>query len=111
MFEYLTLNMWNDGTEHCTCYGSYGLDNRDIEYGTRYCLTNNHVKNTWKIEKWNTHTYIGVVARGKEETLDLEQFKKWLSKNNVEDAYMDWLRKNPEQVKSHPGICGAEFIW
>ena len=110
MFEYLTLNMRNGRTEHCTCYGSYGLDSRDIECGTRYCLTNNHVKNTWKIEKWDTHTYIGVIARGKEETLSLGEFKKWLRENNVKDAYMEWLRENQEQIKLHPKILGAEFV-
>lgn len=69
MFEYLSLNMLKDGTEQCIAYGSFALDKRGIYYGTTYRLENNHVKNNYKIEKWNSNNYIGIVATGKEETL------------------------------------------
>ncbi len=51
-----------------------------------------------------------MVAKGKEETICLEEFKKWLKENNVNDAYMEWLRKNPEYVKRYPKICGKEYV-
>lgn len=110
MFEYLELNMWPDGTEHCMAYSSFDLDEREIFRGTSYRLENNCVKNNWRIEKWNTDFYVGVVASGKDETLTLSEFKQWLEKNKVPDAYMDWLRKNPDYVKQHPKMCGAEYV-
>ena len=110
MFEYLKMDMWKNGTEHCTAYGSFAIDDREIWYGTKYCLINDHVKNNWVIEKMNTNTYIGVIAKGKEETLSLGEFKKWLQENGINDAYMEWLRKNPDYVKQYPKICGAAFV-
>jgi len=110
MFEYLVLNMWKDGTEHCTAYESFKLDKREISWGASYRLVNDHIKNNWVIEKWNANTFIGIADKGKEETLCLDEFKKWLADKNIPDAYMEWLRANPDYVKRYPHIAGKEFI-
>lgn len=110
MFEWLKMNMWKDGTEHCTAHEIFYIDSDEIGRGTSYHLINNHVKNEWVIEKWSNNVYLGVIDKGKEETLCLDEFKKWLGGHSITDAYIEWLRNNPKYVKMHPGICGEEFI-
>lgn len=110
MFDYLEINMWKDGTEHCVAYADFNLDERQIWFGTKYCLCNNHIKNNWEIHLWNTNTFKGVVASGKEDTLSLKQFKDWLLQHEVKDGYMDYLRNHAGYVKSYPKLSGAQFI-
>jgi hypothetical protein len=111
MFDYLEMHMCNDGTEHCTAYGKFELDSREIWYGTAYSLTNNHKKNTWEIVKHNHNmTMYDIVDHGKDETLDLVEFKQWLVKNKIADAYMDFLKNNKWYCDKYPKAIGVNLI-
>ncbi len=114
MWEHLEMTMWCDGTEHCSAYASFELDSRGICITKSYALVNNHVKNNWVIEKWDNsymgNNYRGIVAKGTRGTLCLKEFKAWLEKNKVPDAYMEWLRSNPDYVKAYPRSAGVEFL-
>lgn len=109
-FEYMKLNMWNTGEEVVTAYATFDIDNRGIWVGRKYVLTNNHVKNSWEIHLWSDNSYIKFIERGKGETLSLSEFKNWLIRKGVQDAYMGYLRNHPEYVESHPLIMGADLL-
>jgi len=93
MFEYLKMNMRSDGTENCTAYAKFALDSRGIWFGESYDLVNNHVKNSYEIQLFNSHGYIKTVLGKKEETLNLNEFKK----NNQLIKEIDHY----EYIKSH----------
>lgn len=104
------MNMRSDGTENCTAYAKFALDSRGIWFGESYDLVNNHVKNSYEIQLFNSHGYIKTVLRKKEETLNLNEFKKWLFENGVDDAYMNFLRSNKWYCDKYPKSMGIEFV-
>jgi hypothetical protein len=110
MFEYLKMLMWEDGTEHCIAYENFALDDREIWYGTSYELDNDHRHNTWSISLNNQNGFVKTVAHGKEETLCLPEFKKWLSEHNINDGYMDFLRANKWYCEKYPEANGVKFV-
>ncbi|MCK9576448.1 MAG: hypothetical protein M0R51_11045 [Clostridia bacterium] len=110
MFEYLEMRIWGDGTEHCVAYNNFALDDREIWYGASYELENDNKHNTWSINLYNQDGFIKKVAQGKEETLCLDEFKKWLSEHKVNDGYMNFLRENKWYCEKYSQANGVKFV-
>jgi hypothetical protein len=63
------------------------LDNRNICNGTKIVLVNNHKNNSFSIYKSTIPNGFQELKKGKENTLELSEFEKWLEDNNyVEDC-------------------------
>ena len=70
----------------CVCT-KCSLDNRSICTGTKVVLVNNHKNNSFLIFKSTFPNGFQELEKGKENTLELSEFEKWLESNGyVEDC-------------------------
>lgn len=86
-------NQWIWACIKCSLYN-------DICTGIKICLENNHKKQCWKIIKYASGQYKKTLAKGKDETLSLNEFVKWLNDNgynNENDNYFACLDKNESE--------------
>lgn len=91
MFEYLKMNKINKtGVEHVSAtVNLFKLDEDGLGHGTTIVLTNNHAKNTYQIDEnrlmRGSSSFVRIIERGKDETMGVEEFKKWLINNGYSD--------------------------
>ena len=74
-------NIDRNGRESMSICIKCSLDSRNICNGTSIVLVNDHMHNSWLIYKKITPCGYKELERGKEETLELSEFERWLEKN------------------------------
>lgn len=77
-----------NGQEYMKMCVGCRLDDRGNCDGKRIVLENNHKKNSYSIYEMRGSYYARELARGKQETLELTEFQKWLSEQGyTEDEH------------------------
>ncbi|MCU0079319.1 hypothetical protein [Extibacter muris] len=77
-----------NGQEYMTICVDCKLDSRGICNGKRVVLENNYKKNCYSIFEMQGARYKGELQKRKEETFELIEFQKWLSKHGyIEDEH------------------------
>lgn len=66
------------GIEHMSVCVDCILDCRNICSGKRIILENDHIKNSYSIYLMQGARYKKELQKGKDETLELTEFQKWL---------------------------------
>ena len=61
------------------------LDSRKICNGTKIVLVNNHKNNSFLIYKSTVPNGFQELEKGRENTLELYEFEKWLESNNYKE--------------------------
>lgn len=91
MFKYLEMSKINKaGTEHVSAtVDPFNLDEDGLGYGKTIVLTNNHSKNTYEIKEnrliHGSSSFLRIIEKGKDETMGVEEFKRWLIDNGYSD--------------------------
>ena len=79
-------NLDGHGQEHMSICVDCHLSSSGICNGKRIILENNHKNNSYMIYEMQGSLYKKELAKGKEETLELVEFQKWISEHRyIED--------------------------
>lgn len=79
-------NIDGHGQEYMSVCVDCHLNSSEICNGKRIILENNHKNNSFMIYEMQGALYKKELAKGKEETLELVEFQKWLSEHGyIED--------------------------